>query len=155
MVFDGSRAPAQGNIHSLGLQALDRGQLLHVRADLKQRGSLDVAGQLGVHHLVAPPAETAGPLDPDQEVRQPEPPPVEERGLVDDVVAAPDGVERRPGCRFVSRPPIRQPGFLGDPRHPPALGLQSGEIAPLVLHAAFRDQIYLRIETFRLRDEAG
>ena len=155
MGFDGSRAPAQGDVHPLGREPLDRGQLLHVRADLQQRGRPDVAGELGVHHLVAPGAETAGPLDPDQEVRQPEPPPVEERGLVDDVVAALDGLASGPGRGLQSRPPVGQAAVLRDPGHSPARRLQPGEIAPLVLLAALRDQVQLRIETLRLRDQPG
>ncbi len=155
MGFDGSRAATEGDVHPLGRKPLDRGQLLHVRADLQQRGRPDMAGELGVHHLVAPGTETAGPLDTDQEVRQPEPPPVEERGLVDHVVTALDGLTSGPGRRLQSRPSIGPITILRDPSHPPAGLLQPREIAPLVLLAALRDQVYLRIETLRLRDQAG
>ena len=92
-------------MHPLGLAPLDARELLHVRADLEQRRGLDVAGELGVHDLVAPLAEVAGTLDPDQEVRAAEPAAVEERGLVDDVVAASHGLDRRRAARhsFASR----------------------------------------------------
>ena len=114
-----------------------------------------MAGQLGVHHLVAPGAEPAGPLHPEEEIRQPEPPPVEERGLVDDVVAALDGLASGPRRRLQPRPPIGQAAVLRDPSYSPARRLQPGEIAPLVLLAALGDQVQLRIEPLRPGDEAG
>ncbi len=155
MGFDGSRAAAQSDIHPLGRQTLDRRQLLHVRADLEERGRSDVTGELGVHDLVTPGAEAARPHVPDQEVRQPEPPSIEERGLVDHVVATLDGLACHPCRGLQARPAIGLSAVLGDSSHSPPLRLQSREVAPLVLLSALRDQIQLRVQPIRLRHEPG
>src|SRR6185503_13138551 len=88
---DRPRAAAEGDVHPLRLAPLDPRELVHVRADLEERARLRGARELGVHDLVAPGPESARHLHAYEEVRVAEPAAVEERGLVDDVVAAADG----------------------------------------------------------------
>ncbi len=114
-----------------------------------------MASQLRVHHFVAPGPEVAGAFDPDQEVRQPEPPAIEERGLVDHIVPAFDGLTSGTSRRVQAGASIRQAPILGDPSHAPVRRLKAGEVTPFVLFAALGDQVQLRVEAFRLCDQAG
>jgi hypothetical protein len=156
--LDRSGAAAQCDVHPFGLGALDLGQLFHVRADLQQGRSLDVAGQLGVDDLIAPGAQSARPLDSHHEIGQPEPPPVEEGGLVNHVVAAPDrlprGLRGRPQPRQTVRGRNVAIGCL-DARDLPPAALELRQIAGLVLETALRDQVYLRVESHRPIDQPG
>ena len=85
-----SGAPAEGDVHPIGLAPLNSRERVDVRADLKQGTRLRVPGELGVDDLVAPRTESAPRLDAKQEVRVTEPAAVEERRLIDDVVAPAD-----------------------------------------------------------------
>ena len=82
-------AAAERHVHQLRAQALENGELLRVQAQLQHRRALGVPRELRVPDLVAPRPELARRLDAAQEVGEAKPPPVEERGLVDD---------RRPGA---------------------------------------------------------
>ena len=157
-VLDGSGAPTEGDVHQLRLGPLDPGQLLDVGADLEQRRRLDVARQLGVDDLVAPLAEGAGAINAQEEVGQPEPPPVEERGLVDHVVAPPDRLLRRGSRRTQPLETLRARQVVPagiDAGDAPALCFERCQIAGLVLEAALGDQVDLRIEPDRPVDQTG
>ncbi len=124
----GPRAAAEDDVQELRLPALDRRQLLHVRADLQDRRRLDVACELGVGHLVVPRTERAVGLarrvvPAEQEVRMAAPGPVEEGGLVDDVRAGTHGIEGLGGGRSELRPGI--PGRADPARVLPAPRPQS------------------------------
>ena len=80
--------------------ALDRLELVDVRADLQDGARLDVPRELGVGDLVvvrAPDRRSLGVVDPQQEVGVAAPAAVEERRLVDDVGARRHRLDRR-GC---------------------------------------------------------
>ena len=158
MAFDSPGAAAQGDVHELGLDALDGRQRFHVGADLEQGRGLDVASELRVHHLVAPAAQGAGPFHAHQEVGQPEPPAVEERRLVDDVVAPPDRLfrgRRRGSQPFESRGGRRVVIAGVHSRHAPPVAFERRQIAGLVLEASPRNQIDLRIEPDRPLHQPG
>ena len=81
-------------MQALRVAALDGLEQLVVDADLEDGRGLDVVGQLGIRDLVRPAQRRLRVLDAEQEVREAEPGAVEEAGLEDDVVAAPDGGAR-------------------------------------------------------------
>jgi hypothetical protein len=156
--LDLASAAAKRDVHPLGLRPLDCGQSLDVRADLQQCRGLYMARQLRVHHLVAPRADGAWPLDAQQEVREPEPPAVEERGLVDGVVAAPDCLGRGRG----GGPQLVQPSRAGgvvvpgvDSRDASPVGFQSRQVASLVLETSLRDEVDFRIDPGRAFHQPG
>ena len=110
-------------------------------AHLEERGRLDPPGELGVGDLVAPVAEVARPLDPEEEVRVAAPPAVEE-GRLEDHVAT--GAHR--GERLLLRRPelgrrLRVASL--DLVNGSALGAERGEVRGLVLEAAPLDEVQL------------
>jgi len=149
VTLDLSRAPAEGDVHPLGLEPLDPRELIHVRADLEEGARLGVARELGVHDLVAPGTEGARRLDTHEEVGVPEPAAVEERGLVDDVVPAADGGLGVGGGAAKLGAAIRDGLVPLDPRDPTARGLQVGQIALLVGHSALLQDVQLRVLAHR------
>src|SRR5665811_2043767 len=90
--------------------------------------------------------------------RQTEPAAIEERSLVDDIVAAPNRSQGVPG-----RAPEVDQSQLGSSVvltrvyacGAPSGGLQTGQVAGLVLDAAPGDQVYLRVQSRRLGDQSG
>ena len=152
-VFDGSGAAAEGHVHPLGLEALDRRQRGVIRADLEQGAAFCAPGELRVGDLVAPRAESARLLDAEQEVGEAEPSTVEECRLVDDVVASTDRLDRCCGGAAVLLAAVldRLVGVdLGDLA---TLSGQVGEEPLLVLDPSLLDQIELRIGPDRPMDE--
>ncbi len=147
---------AEHDVHRLRRHALDDGQLLDVRADLEHGAGLDMPRQLRVRDLVMPwpPDRWAfGVVHPEQEVGVPEPAPIEEGGLVDDVRAA-----RHGGKRFsrlaadLLAPLLVVTPLDGDDGAP--LFAQLAEVALLVLDAAPADDVELAIVAVRPLYEA-
>ena len=168
----GTLPAAEHDVERLRLHALDRRQLLDVRADLEDRRGLDVAGELGVRDLVVPRAERAVGLAgdvvaPQEEVRVAAPGAVEERRLVDDVGAGAHRGDRLLGGRSQVRAGVprrrrrwvveRRDGgpVLVDLDHAQAAVAQVLEVALLVLDAALRDEVDRRVVADRLLDEPG
>ena len=154
--FDGPGAAAQGDVQPLRADALDRLQLVDIRADLQDRAGLDVASQFRVGDLVVvwpPDRRPVGALDAKQEVGVASPGAVEERRLIDDVRTRSHGLDR--GCGGSADPvAIVVDGAIGlDGHDRPALRGQVGEVARLVLEAAFPDDIELGIVAHRAFDE--
>jgi hypothetical protein len=149
-------AAAEHEVQLLRLDALDPLELLHVRAHLEDRGRLGVARQLRIGDLVRPRTEVARRVDPEQEVGEAEPRPVEERCLVDDVRAV-EHCPFRGGC-LGPQPVAARHGLVVqsldlDNRVPGRLEI--GEVALLVGLAALRDELDRRVATLRLVHEAG
>ena len=111
-----------------------------------------MAGQLRVDDLIAPLSEGARLLDAQQKVRQPKPPVLEESGLVDDVVAAPDRLRRGLGRGPQSIQPRRGGGVVVaciDACDAPPSALEPRQISGLVFESTPGDEIDLRIEPDR------
>ena len=167
-----TRPAAEHDVEVLRLAALDRRELLHVRADLEDRPGLHMTRELRVRDLVVVGTEGAVGLagfvvTAEEEVRVAAPSPVEERRLVDDVRPAPHRVQCLggglaelgagiPGRRHLAGPGRgdRRPVLL-DLDDPAALGHEVVEVALLVLEAALRDELDARVVADRLRDEAN
>ena len=150
-------AAAQRHVHPLGFDALDPGQQLDVRADLEHGARLDVAGELGVRHLVVVRAETRWSvrgLDAEQEVGVAAPRSVEEGGLVDDVGTLGDGVAGRGGRRAQLIAAVLDRAVELDAGHGLPLGVQIVEEALLVLEPALADDVQLRVVAFRSHGHA-
>ncbi len=151
-------ATPQRHVHPLRLDALKGRELLHVRTDLEECRSLDVAGELGVHDLVAPATELAGPIHSQQEVRQAEPPAVEERGLIDRLRSASHRVFRGGGGIAQRGEPggrLDVPRRRRNPDHPCHALFEPGQVSGLVLQTAFGDQVYLRVDPIRARHHSA
>ena len=152
MAFDRGFAAAERDLDVLGRRALDPRQQVGVGAQLDEGAGPDLVGQLGVGDLVAPGPEGARLLDAQQEVRVPEPAAVEERRLVDDVVAATD---RGLGLGDLAPQPIASRGGAAvrvrparvrfDAGHPATHRNEPLEIPGLVLEAALADEVQLRV----------
>ena len=82
-----------------------------------------------------------------------EPPAVEERGLVDDVVAAADGGLGEGGFVAKAGAPILDRLVLLDARDAAARGLEAGQMALLVLEPAILHHLQLRVFSYRPLDE--
>ena len=111
-----------------------------------------MAGELGVGDFVAEGAEGAGVLgrlDAEEEVRVAAPAAVEEGGLVDDVVAAADGLFGFGGGAAELGEAVFVRAVEGDLRDAAAARLKLGEVALLVLEAAGADDVELGIGAHR------
>src|SRR5882724_3341326 len=107
-----------------------------VEAEPENVGGLLGASQLGVQRLVAPGAEPGGPVDLEEEVRAPAPPPIHERGLRDDFDAGPHGLGGLSRRRLeVPRLPERDLHDLAP------LGPEPFEVGALVLLALAPQQL--------------
>jgi len=87
-------AVAGDDVELVGRDTLQDGEPVGVRRHLQQRRDFQLAGQLGVGDVVGPRAQQGRALDPQQEVGLTTPGTVVERGLVDDVHAAPHRLHR-------------------------------------------------------------
>jgi hypothetical protein len=154
MVLDLVLAAAEGDVHQRRLQPLEPGERLDVRADLQQRAGLGVARELGVHDLVAPGPERARRRHLQQEVGEAEPAAVEERRLVDDVVASSHGGFGLGGGLAQARAAVRVCRVGLDPRDPPAVRLEVSQIARLVPQAALLDDVQLGVVAERAVHQA-
>ena len=131
-------AVAEDDVDALRLDALHGRQQLAVEAELDDEVGLGAAGELGVGDLVAVLAELGGAVDAKEEVGVAAQPLAQEGRLVDHLGAdahrllgAGGGLEQG-GMRAVA---------LGDPDDLPAVGLQRGEVAILVLVALAGQQL--------------
>ena len=96
LAVDRSLAAAEGDVDVFGPDALDLLEKVDIGAQLEQRARLRRSGELGVRDLVVVGTEVTWAVDPEQKVSVAPPRAVEEGGLVDDVVAALDGLARQP-----------------------------------------------------------
>ncbi len=141
-------AAAQDDVHPCRFEPLDLAQLLRVRAELEHGARLCLSRQLGVGDLVAPRAQCGRGVDAQQEVGVAAPPAVEERGLVDDVVATVERLERLGGCAPEHLALRLVVGPRGDRRDRPLLRLAEGlQVPRLVLESAASDHVQLGILT--------
>lgn len=151
------RGAAQDDVEPLGPDALDGLQSGDVTADLQDRAGLDVAGQLGVRDLVLVGAPARRPLRvvaAQQEVRETQPGPVEERRLVDDVGPARHRVDRRlRGAPQLGAPVLVLLAF--DPDDPAPVRFELGQVALFVLEAPAPDDVELGIVPLRAFDQPG
>src|SRR5918992_429600 len=144
-------------MHLLWGDALDAFELLDIRADLKHRAGLDVAGQLRVGDLVVvrpPDRWTLRRWDAQQEVGVAEPAAVEERRLEDDVGAF---AHRGDGVLGLAPDLIAPLRFVvaGDLDDMAAFVTELGEGARLVLEPPAADDVELWIAPLRAVDEPG
>ena len=156
--LDRAGAAAEGDVEPLGTDALDAFELVHVRADLEDRARLDVARELGVRHLVvvrAPARRAFGRIDPEEEVGVAAERAVEERRLVDDVVARGHGIDRRCRGRAELVATVRDRPIRLDLDGDSALGAQVREVPGFVLETALADDIELRVVADRPLHEPG
>ncbi len=153
-------------MEELRLDALDRRELVDVRADLQHGARLHVPGQLRVRDLVVPRAEGARAsrvVDAEEEVRVAAPGSVEEGRLVDHVRAARHRAAGLLGrlsqlaagitCRRVGGR-IHGRSVLVDAHHAAPGGLEVREVATLVLQAPTGDQVDRRVVADRLLHQA-
>ena len=117
-----------------GRAALDPRELLGVEAELEHVLRLGEAGELGVDDLVS--VAVGAALD---EVREPAPGAVGERGLVDDVGSVVDGSL---GLAGGALPVAVVEGDLGDVA---PLGLEPGQVGGLVLVPLAPDEVSVRV----------
>ncbi len=151
------RAAAKDDVHPLRVPALDPAQVLAVGAQLEDGRRLHAPRQLRVRHLIRPGEGGRGRFHTQQEIRESEPRAVEEAGLEDDVIPAPDGLRGALGPRAQLRTPVLQPRVapgLVEVRDSPTRGGQVRLVALLVLVAALPDAVQLRVRAFRSTRQA-
>ena len=131
---------AQHQVHPFRHPSLDDPQQIGVHADLQHGGRRGLAGQLGVPDFVAPRPQVAGRLDAAQEVGVPQPPSIQQHGLVNHVGARPHRFQRG----RVFRPNLSGRGYgvgRSDFLHSDVLCPQRFQEAGLVLLTAPRHAI--------------
>lgn len=140
-------AATEHEVRRVRHQLLRPRQKIGVEAELDQRAGFRLARELRVDNLVRPGPERARPLHADEEVREPCPFPVRERGLVHSWSARAERRER--GGNAVGRRAVRDLHDV-DP-----LVSQRAQVRPLVLHAAGSQQLRRRVVTDGTRESSG